>query len=103
MAAEVDAFLAGLPRTVVLEQSQGKAGRVWHARVVTRLWGFADDFFVRISCEPGLHQSTVEMQVSERCQMCLSHYATRRVSSMQLDWLPASPLYSASKPCTQLF
>ena len=24
---------------------------------------FADDFFVRVSCEAGLHQSTVEMQV----------------------------------------
>ena len=63
MAAVVDAFLAGLPRTTVLEREEGKHGIFWHARVLTRLWGFADDFFVRVSCEAGLHQSTVEMQV----------------------------------------
>ncbi len=34
-----------------------------HVRAVSFLWAFADDFFVRIRCEPGLHQSTIEMQV----------------------------------------
>ena len=63
MAAVVDAFIAGLPRTTVLERETSDAGVFWHARVMTRLWGFADDFFVRVSCEAGLHQSTVEMQV----------------------------------------
>lgn len=62
VAAVVDAFLAGLPRTTVLERETSEAGVVWHARVLTRLWGFADDFIVRASCEAGLHQSTVEMQ-----------------------------------------
>ena len=63
MAAVVDAFLAELPRTTVLERETSEGGVFWHARVLTRLWGFADDFFVRVSCEVGLHQSTVEMQV----------------------------------------
>lgn len=67
MAAAVDAFLAGLPRTTILERETGKHGVFWHARVLTRLWGFADDFFVRVSCEAGLHQSTVEMQVCAPC------------------------------------
>ena len=63
MAAAVDAFIAGLPRTTVLERETSDAGVFWHARVMTRLWGFADDFFVRVSCEAGLYKSTVEMQV----------------------------------------
>ena len=63
MSAVVDSFLAGLPRTTILERVTGKNSTFWHARVVTRLWGFADDFFIRVFCEPGLHQSTVEMQV----------------------------------------
>ena len=34
----------------------------FHIRAVSFLWAFADDFFIRIRCEPGLHQSTIEMQ-----------------------------------------
>ena len=49
LAAAVAAFLANRPRTQVLRQlDQGAHNTTfWHARVSTKLWGFADDFQIQ--------------------------------------------------------
>eukprot|EP00775_Hariotina_reticulata_P012236 gene12236-12374_t len=64
-AAALEKWLRQQPRTVILQQGKSgptstnaaaegdapSAGKVFfHARVVTLLWGFADDFFLHLTC-----------------------------------------------------